>query len=229
MQSNGVKALAALCCAAVFVTGCAKSPIPLAENFERTSQHKVRSAGHWELVARDVVAQTSAFMENRGVTPGLAYYVAEPANASSFDKAFRQFLITEMVNSGLPVSQDSSAPIQVTYDTQVVRHDSHRPYFIPGQYTMLATGLLAAYGVSTAHVDLQRAAGVGLAIGADYAASVATGGPTNTELVLTTTLSSGGMYLARTTDVYYLENVDAGLFAKARPLPPTRSFEVVSE
>ena len=43
---------------AAMLTGCANAPIPVAENFQYTSQQKVRSAGHWELVSRDVVAQT---------------------------------------------------------------------------------------------------------------------------------------------------------------------------
>ena len=48
----------------------------------------------------------------------------------------------------------------------------------------------------------------------DYTASVYTGGPTNTEMILTTTVTHGGQYIARKTDVYYLENVDAPLFMR---------------
>ena len=35
-----------------------------------------------------------------------------------------------------------------------------------------------------------------------------------TELILTTTVSRGGQYVARTTDVYYLENADTPLFLR---------------
>lgn len=226
MHRNGMSSFVVLCGLSFFVAGCATSPIPLAENFELTTQQKVRSAGHWELLSRDVVAQTSTFMQHSGIASGVAYYVEDPVNASAFDKAFRQFLITDMVQNGQPVSMNPGAPVNVTYEVQVVRHNSSRPRFIPGQYTVLATGLLAAYGVSTMHVDAQRLALVGAAAGADYLASINSGGPTNTELILTTTLSSGSMYLARTTDVYYLENVDAGLFSKTAP---ARTFEVAAE
>lgn len=229
MHRNGMSSLAVLCSLSLFVVGCATSPIPLAENFELTTQKKVRSAGHWELLSRDVVAQTSSFMQSSGVASGMAFYVQEPANASEFDKAFKQFLITDMVQAGMPVSMNEHSAVKVTYETQVVRHDSDRPRFVPGQYTMVAAGLLAAYGVSTMHVDAQRLAVVGAAAGADYLASVNSGGPTNTELILTTTLSSGGMYLARKTDVYYLENADVGLFRKAAQHSAVRSFQVVAE
>lgn len=36
--------------------------------------------------------------------------------------------------------------------------------------------------------------------------------PTNTEMVLTTTVTRAGQYVARKTDVYYLDNADARLF-----------------
>ena len=48
--------------------------------------------------------------------------------------------------------------------------------------------------------------------GLDYANSINSGGPTATELILTTTVTRGGQYVARKTDVYYLENVDTPLF-----------------
>ena len=50
--------------------GCATRRQSLAENFELTVQPKVRSAGHWELVSRDVVAQTLATLDKAGVAPG---------------------------------------------------------------------------------------------------------------------------------------------------------------
>jgi len=199
---------------AVSLVGCATAPIPLAENFELTTQKKVRSAGHWEILARDVVAQTAATLDQAGVGSN-AMYVAEAAGASQFDKAFRQFLITELVEGGKLVKTSPERAVEVSYDTIVIKHRSERPHFVPGRYTMLASGLGAIYGLRGQHLDLKIAAGIALAGGADYLASVDTGGPTHTELVLTTTVTHGGRYLARKTDVYYLEDVDAYLFARA--------------
>src|SRR5690606_21658765 len=63
-----IKALgrSATAAAALALAGCGSAPIPLAKNFELTSQHKVRSAGHWELLSRDVVAQTRATLGQVG-------------------------------------------------------------------------------------------------------------------------------------------------------------------
>lgn len=197
------------------LVGCAsKSPIPLAENFELTVQPKVRSAGHWELLSRDVVTQTLDSLDKAGIPIGTQLHVGLPPGPSTFDLAFREFLITKLVQSGAPVQQMPGQALDVTYHTQLVYHSSERPHFIPGQFTMLATGLMAAYGLSKQHLDVKLLATLGLTSAIDYGASVNSGGPTNTEMILTTTVSRGGQYLVRKTDVYYLENVDAPLFMR---------------
>ena len=206
--------LCAAAAAALALAGCGSAPIPLAKNFELTSQHKVRSAGHWELLSRDVVAQTRNTLERAGYGADTPLHVAFPPNPSAFDLAFRDFLITELVQGGAPVQRDPGSALEVSYHTQLVRHNSERPHFIPGQYTMIAAGLMAAYGLRHEHIDAQLLGALGLTVAADYAASMSSGGPTNTELILTTTVTRGGQYVARKTDVYYLENADAPLFLR---------------
>ena len=136
MKFSKAVSLAVLAGAVATLAGCAyRSPIPLAENFELTVQPKVRSAGHWELVSNDVVAQTLGTLDKAGVASGTALHVALPPNPSAFDLAFRDFLITKLVQNGAPVLQDPGQALNVTYNTQVVRHNSARPHFIPGQFT----------------------------------------------------------------------------------------------
>ena len=219
--------LAVLAGAVATMVGCAnRAPIPLAENFELTVQPKVRSAGHWELVSRDVVAQTLATLDKAGVAPGTPLHVALPPNPSAFDVGFRDFLITKLVQSGATVQQMPGQTLDVTYHAQVVRHNSERPHFIPGQFTMITAGLMAAYGLRHEHLAAQMLGALGLAVAADYGASVNSGGPTNTEMILTTTVARGGQYLARKTGVYYLEHADTPLFMR-----PSKSvnMKVVSQ
>jgi hypothetical protein len=204
---------------AITLAGCANAPIPVAENFQYTSQLKVRSAGHWDLVSRDVVSQTLGSLGQTGAA-GVPLYVALPPNPSAFDTAFREFLITKFVQSGTPVMQAPGNAMEVTYQAQVVRHNSDRPRFIPGMYTTLAAGLGVAHGLGSLHVDAAILAGVGLAAAADYASSVNSGGPTHTEMILTTTVARNGQFVARKTDVYYLENADAPLFMRADAYRP---------
>jgi hypothetical protein len=227
MSFSKAVGMAALAGATVMLMGCAKAPIPVAENFEYTSQYKVRSAGHWELVSRDVVAQTLGTLNKVGAA-GAPLYVALPPHPTTFDRAFREFLITQFVQSGTPVQQAPGSTLDVSYQAQIVRHNSDRPHFIPGMFTMLAAGVGAAYGLRHEYIDTQIVAGLGLAAAADYAASINTGGPTNTEMILTTTVSRGGQYIARKTDVYYLENADTPLFLRGPSYQPV-PLKVVSQ
>jgi hypothetical protein len=161
-------------------------------------------------LSKDVAAQTLQTLSRVGTTSGL--YVSLPANATTFDKAFREFLITELFNSGRVVQQTPDNALEVSYQVQLVRHESPRPHFVPGKFTMITSGLYALYGLHAQHLDVQLAGGLGLAAVADYVASVDSGGPTHTEMILTTTVTTGGRYLARKTDIYYLQDEDAGLF-----------------
>ena len=77
MKFSKAVSLAVLAGAVATLAGCAyRSPIPLAENFELTVQPKVRSAGHWELVSNDVVAQTLSTLDKAGMQPGTQLHVA---------------------------------------------------------------------------------------------------------------------------------------------------------
>lgn len=228
MSFSKAISIAVLAGAVATLVGCAnRSPIPLAENFELTSQPKVRSAGHWDLVSRDVVSQTLATLDKAGVAPNTQLYVSLPANPTPFETAFRDFLITKLVQSGAQVQQSPGQTLDVSYNVQVVRHNSERPHFIPGQFTMLAAGLFAAYGLRHEHIDAQLAGALGLTVAADYANSINSGGPTNTEMILTTTVTRAGQYVARKTDVYYLENADTPLFL--RPSYRNVNMKVVSQ
>lgn len=217
--------LLALGATVALLAACTTSPIPVSENFPLTVQPKVRSAGHWNLLSKDVISQTLETLSKVGTTSSL--YVALPPNASTFDIAFREFLITELVKAGRVVQQAPERSIEVSYKTQVVRHESPRPHFVPGQFTMLTTGLYAAYGLRNQYIDAQLLGGLGVAAAADTIASINSGGPTHTELILTTTVSTGGRYLARKTDVYYVEEDDATLFAAFMPPKLPKTVRVV--
>ncbi len=116
---------AALCCAVAALAGCAVSPIPEVENFQPTSQQKVRAAGHWSQVSQDVVDQTAATLLKSGATLETTVHIPLPANAGDFDRAFHEFLITGLVQKGWHVlvpANNINPVLTLTYQTQVVRH-----------------------------------------------------------------------------------------------------------
>ena len=68
----------------------------------------------------------------------------------------------------------------------------------------------------------------GMRIGLDGPAA---GGPTRTEVLVTTALHNGSQYHARTADVYYIAREDAVLYqGEAKPVPtPLRQWNVVGD
>lgn len=192
-----------------------------------TTQKKVRSAGHWSLLSRDVIAQTLTSLEKAGATQQSTIHVPMPANASDFDKAFHEFLITELVQKGWQVlTATNNASLTLSYQTQIVKHNSERPNFVPGFFTAITAGLYVLHNASPA------GAALGLAGGLDVASSVYAGGPTHTELILTTTVTGAGRYMSRKTDIYYVEESDTSLFANLKVDPSiftSKTMKVVTE
>ena len=139
---------------------------------------------------------------------------------------FHDLLTTELVRSGRRVATGNTDALQLGYKAQLVVHNSPRPHFVPGMYTALTAGVYALYGLRTEHLDAKLVGGLGLAGLADVGASMNSGGPTATELILTTSASTPDQILARKTDVYYIENVDATLFKSA---PEYKSMKVVNQ
>ena len=120
MSFSKAISLAVLAGAVATLVGCAqRAPIPVAENFEYTSQPKVRSAGHWDLVSRDVVNQTLSTLDKAGVAPNTPLHVSLPANATQFETAFREFLITKLVQNGAVVQQNLGQALEVSYGIPV--------------------------------------------------------------------------------------------------------------
>ena len=196
------------------LAGCAQSPIPVSGNFELTEQKKVRSSGHWQLVSRDAVKETLKMLDGAGIPASAKLYVTPGEAQTAFDKAFHEFITTELVRSGRFVSHEGQGSVKLSYKTQLVVHKSPRPHFVPGIYTAVTAGVSALYGLSKYHVDTQLMGGLALAGAADFGSSTYSGGPTHTELVLTTSATTVEQFLTRKTDVYYIEDVDHGLFEK---------------
>lgn len=204
----------ALCCTVALLAGCVLSPIPTAENFQLTTQKKVRSAGHWSLLSNDVIEQMVVGLERSGATRETGIHVPMPASPSDFDRAFHEFLITELVQRNWKVlTSTNNSELTLSYQTQIVKHNSQRPQFDPGLFTAITAGLYVLHNASPAVAAL-AVAGV-----LDVGASVRTGGPTHTELVLTTTVTGAGRYVSRKTDVYYVEESDTSLFSTLKADP----------
>lgn len=197
-------------CAMASLTACVHAPLPTPQNFPVTTQMKVRAAAHWQVIAKDVVGKTTMALAKANKTGPV--FVAHTKNpSSSFDHAFHNFLITELVAAGIKVQTQPRGALTVTYDAQVVRHNSPRPGYKPGEMTRLAAGLYVLGNLAADSVFGATIAGAGALLGLEYLASEDAGRP-GTELVLTTTIADNEQFITRNTDVYYIEWQDGSLF-----------------
>lgn len=137
---------AALYCAVAALVGCAATPAPLVENFPITSQKKVRSAGHWNQLTRDVVEQTVASLQKAGATQQTTLYVAPANNPSEFEQALHDFVVTELVQKGWRVLQKDNAMLTLDYHSQVIKHKSERPFGGPTPIELVLTTTVSNLG-----------------------------------------------------------------------------------
>lgn len=208
------------------LTGCAQAPIPVSGNFELTEQKKVRSAGHWQIIAADAARETLKMLDESGVAANARVSLVSPDKPTDFDQVFHELLTTELVRTGRRVAPDNANALKLSYKAQLVVHNSPRPHFVPGIHTMLAAGVFALYGLRNQHMDTQLVGALGVTGVTDYRDSINSGGPTSTELVLTTSAGTPDQILARKTDVYYVESADAQLFKAA---PEFKRMKVVNQ
>ncbi|MBY0409532.1 MAG: hypothetical protein K2Q97_05240 [Burkholderiaceae bacterium] len=207
-----------------FVAGCSTLDVPRADNYPATDQKKARAVHHWDVLADDVAARIDGKIKAWPVGE-YPIHVAMPATDTSFNNGFRKLLITRLLDRGVTLSTEPTA-VMLAFETQVVQHPSPVDNAVPMPWTRLALGVGVArdwylFRQSTSSMVVGAAALGVLADATQYATNgAAAGGPTRTEVLITTSLESEGRYLASTADVYYVEQDDSALYKMKPPLAP---------
>ncbi|WP_159051668.1 hypothetical protein [Thauera aromatica] len=206
---------------AAAVVGCA-SPVPVAQNFELTRQKVARAAHHWDVVAEDVVSQTLQSVAEKPQLQGRGFFVT-PTRNTAFEVAFRDFMITHLVQRGATVSEckigspavpgfaRDGADVEVRYHTQIIVHSGRGWDYQPPRLTLLASGVAVLREI---FLDDHEVAGAltGVALAEWWAGHMAR--PTRTELIVTTTVVENNRFVMRTKDIYYVPDGDAPLFTQ---------------
>jgi hypothetical protein len=201
----------------ILLMGCAQSPIPMPANFPASTQLKVRAAGHWQAMSKDVAQNVARAL--RSFDNSRLVYVERTEPETVFDLAFRDLLATELINEGIGVSLRSENALTLTYRAKLVRHSSLRPDFDPGRYTKLTAGLWALGSIAADSAFGAGVATFSLAALKDQSDSANSNGPSATEIVLTTIIGNGKQMLSSSTSIYYIESADTSLYQPASPAP----------
>lgn len=208
----------------VLLTACA-SPVPVAQNFPVSYQNVARTAAHWDVIANDVVEQTMQAITEVPQLRGRSVYVAK-SHSTEFNKAFREFMITRMVNEGVDVSvcrvsnmdvgfEMDPPQVEVSYETQWLQHIDLPDRPRPGAITALASGVAVLRNAALADLTRgeQNVSLIATAALADVVSGQLTETP-QTEIVVTTTIAENNRYVMRRSDIYYVPEADAHLFIR---------------
>ncbi|AOG22843.1 hypothetical protein BSY15_406 [Acidovorax sp. RAC01] len=227
--------------AALLLTGCGTLDVPRADNYPATGQKKARAVHHWDVLAGDVAARVA---DKIALWPAGDYPVyVTAADKSSFNAGFLKLLKVHLLNRGVAVSTVPGT-VELDVQTQVVDHPSGAPHGAPPLAgTVLGTGVgvwrdwAVHYSDRTLLPGVATALGVGAGVALDmahlYKNGAAAGGPTRTEVLISTTLKSQDRYLAGTADLYYIEREDAVLYTPevVAPAPaptPVKTWRVTA-
>jgi hypothetical protein len=228
---------------ALALSGCSSLDVPRADNYPVSNQKKARAVHHWDVLADDVAARIADKIRD---WPAGEYPIhVSIGTDGSFHQGFRKLLMTRLLDRGVALSTQPGA-VQLVVETQVVQHPA--PTFNLNRaalpVTRLALGVTVARDLIHAPPGAASVAGSlgAMALLADatsyFTDGPAAGGPTRTEVLITTSLENADRYLARTADVYYVEDADAALYqpkdppasAPAQPAAPVplKSWRVVA-
>lgn len=196
--------------ALLLVSACGRIPEPVGYNY--TTQEKMQAAHHWNVLAKDLsnrinnelirsdFLNTSIFVKE---TCGDDSSPCPKGSTSEFNEGFRDLLITELVNFGIPTrAVPEQEAITVNYKVQLVRHNTNRLRTIkPGIFTAL-TAAVTVLRNATPEVLAFAVAG-----GADYINS-SYAKKTDVEAIITTSMVFRNKYFFRSSDIYYINNAD---------------------
>ncbi|MCX2864463.1 hypothetical protein OOZ63_21775 [Paucibacter sp. PLA-PC-4] len=241
MSSKTTVAAGTLIALASLLGGCTSLDVPKAENYPASSQKKARAVHHWDVLAGDVAQRVATKLLGDTKTPHAPLpplYLLPAVEPSSFHQSFRSLLMARLLEQGIRVaSEPGSAALQMSIEAQVVRHSERTPNSNPLPFTTLAAGVhvlrdLVRHEHSSLSVVGSTLALGALADGARLAREGnAAGGPTGSEVLISTAISAEGTYLARTADVYYVEADNAALYlpAPAQAVPLMKTWKVVGD
>lgn len=192
------------------LVGCARIPEPI--DYPHSVQRKMQAAHHWDVLAKDVALRINNELVRREYydvplyvkpTCGDEDTPCSAQETSSFNEAFRDLLITDLVNVGVPtrkVPDDKS--LIVNYKVQLIRHKATRFRTLqPGLLTSLTAAVVV---MRNAPEEILAIVGAGLI---DYAnQNLITND--HHEILITTSLTRNGSYLYRGSDIYYINDPD---------------------
>lgn len=210
------------------LAACA-SQVPVPTTYPITFQHKMQAAHHWDLLTADVADRLSGALAGVGSGQPVVLYVRESRCCTSeFGEAFRNLLITHLMDKGFGVTEDPEATaLTVEYDVQLISHNDRgfiRPP--PGLFSGLAALAGSLFGLVDAGSP-GGAAAVG-ALALDVAPGYVVSPHPDSEVIVTTSVTNRDRYVTRMRDIYYVSDNNVQQYLAHAPTG-SRFMEVVGK
>lgn len=216
---------------AMFLAGCAQAPAipvtpaaPVPENvlLDNSYQKQVQSSGHWQVVAEDLASQLIKTMQDKHLN-NRPFYIYAQTKPTIFTRAFNDFLITTLVNKGVKISNQKAGSRIFNYKIQLVEYHSMRSTMVSEnfKFTALGAGLVVIRNLG----DWLGVDGAVLATGAALDTVDMNIAP-NLEVIITSSVMEGPIFISRTTDIYYANQHDKHLYV---PSVQNKASDVFNE
>lgn len=195
----------------VGLSACA-APVPVAQTYPLSFQHKMQSAHHWDMLAKHVADDMVTWLPTSGAA-GRPLLLRAAGESSPFARGFDGFLTTRLHERGFAIATDGFDSYRIEHAAQVIHHKGKAIRLKPGTFTLLGSGVAVA---KLAENGVASGAIAGGAVAAGLAADLATGyvtSETNTEVIVTVTAVDQGLVTFRRSFVFYINDADASQYA----------------
>ncbi len=183
----------------------AASQVPVPSAYRLNTQQTMQAVHHWKTLAHDVAEQ----IKNR-----IAYESADftdpvfvvPSGVTPFEKAFRELLITALVENAFLISKDASNSLLLDVDIQLVRHDRSIQKTSSGVYSSLGPGVFVREDIDLFGPDNQidKIENDIMNSRINVEAGMFSQDIPETEILITTSLSRNDVFVMRKSYIYYI-------------------------
>lgn len=122
--------------ALMFIASCAnvptfmeqRVPIPIEQGYPISYQEKMQASEHWRVSAEEISKQVKLAISPEGkeaVQVNNKIFI-DDGDITTFGKAMRTFLTTELQKQGMAPSEDRQSPYKLHWDVQEVYHYANR-------------------------------------------------------------------------------------------------------
>lgn len=207
------------------LSGCISSPfgtpyseVPRATHFATSEQQRLQSAAHWKAIANDM---TETLIEGfktlpcgKTTAPCDRYYLREAKGTGAFAQALRSELITNLVGRGYHIARTPGNATEIDINMQLVKFSGFRP---SGAFVSVGAISAGRYGLrglwrSTESLGIATTVGLALTDVWQWLSSKYSSSPPSYEMIVTLSLNDPETYLARVSNIYYVNDEDSFLY-----------------